>query len=166
VTGRVDRDLRVEGDPDRLTALLLGDPDAWLPRPLRAAGTDRWATSLAAGPLSQEVHLHVGPPWERDGRRWRVVRWAPRGASGRIPADGLLPAFEGRVRWSEEEDGVVLRLEGRYAPPGGRLGDALDALALHRVADATADGLLRGVAGRLQAAAAQERSVRERRSAT
>jgi hypothetical protein len=81
----------------------------------------------------------------RDGSGWTVpVEWQ---AATLAP---LFPVFVGTLRfWA---DRAVL--DGRYAPPGGRLGQAADALLLGVAAGGTARWFISRITDRLAADAA------------
>jgi hypothetical protein len=69
------------------------------------------------------------------------VRWTPfRG--------GIYPSFEGELRVLEGDRSYpsILELEGHYTPPLGMLGSAFDAAVGHKIAETTAQYLLKGLA--------------------
>lgn len=61
--------------------------------------------------------------------------WEPAGG-------GPFPAFCGSLRMHPEGSRTELVLSGEYQPPGGKLGEAFDAVIGKRVAEATAQTLL------------------------
>jgi len=61
--------------------------------------------------------------------------WEPTGG-------GPFPTFCGTLRMHPEGSRTELVLSGEYQPPGGKLGDAFDAVIGKRVAEATAQTLL------------------------
>lgn len=122
---------------------------AWLGRPLpdEADGTHRFACDLelpagVLGPLRLRKAAIVGlrPPL-REGEGWLVpIEWH---AATFSP---LFPVFLGCLQLEPER----LVLTGRYAPPGGRLGMAADAV----FARAAARGVARWFLERMAAAVA------------
>lgn len=131
-------------------SLVLGDPERWLPPPARRCGIDGWTVLLVAGRLRRSVTCHVGATWQDGGAAWRSVAWVPRPEREDVlAAERLLPAFRGELGIIVDEAGGVLRLEGSYTPPVGRLGAAIDAAILHRVASGTAQHFLADIQARL-----------------
>ena len=58
----------------------------------------------------------------------------------------MLPALDGELGIHVEESGrATLVLDARYLPPGGLLGVAVDAVALHRLARQTGQRFLEDV---------------------
>lgn len=69
-----------------------------------------------------------------------------------VHTPNLFPRMKGKLSvFPISRDVTQLELEGTYDPPLGLIGDALDALAGHRVAEASVLQFLREVAGRLTA---------------
>lgn len=129
-----------------------GDPEGWLPPSSRRQGRSRWRFALTAGPAARTVTFAVGSVWRVGDATWRSITWTPDPHHGEaVPVERLLPSFTGELGVAGGGSGPVLHLRGRYRPPGGRLGELVDALALHRIARATAADLLDGIAGRLAA---------------
>lgn len=105
---------------------------------------------MAAGPFTRSVACRVGPVWQIGDTTWRSVSWEPQPERGDIvAADRLLPVFRGELGLRVDNDGLVLSLHGVYEPPAGRLGTAVDAAALHQVAQTTADRFLTDIARNL-----------------
>lgn len=148
--------LPLNGDPLALTAAFEGDPELWLSEARRDGAADRWLVTLHAGALRRTVRLRVGSPWRSGTIRWRSLSWDPVGAHGETAAtDRLLPSFDGELGLHIGEPGrTTLVLDGRYQPPGGRLGTAVDTIALHRLAQLTTTSLVAAVAAELSAEAA------------
>lgn len=66
------------------------------------------------------------------------------------PTDRLLPSFDGELGLHLGEPGrSTLILDGRYQPPGGRIGTAVDTIALHRLARLTTTSLVSTTAAKL-----------------
>jgi hypothetical protein len=73
------------------------------------------------------------------------IRWAPRGG-------GAFPTFIGRLRAEPvDETHALMKLEGRYAAPGGTLGRLFDVVAGTRIAEATLRQLLETVRAAIEA---------------
>jgi hypothetical protein len=130
---------RVTLDPDRAYDCFADSNLAWLGAPADApspAGHRRLRADLRL-PLSaagREVTFHkaalldLGRPVRQDGRldidiSWRSTNLAP-----------LFPIFTGKLTIGPDS----LTLDGLYAPPGGRLGVALDKALLGIAARRTA----------------------------
>lgn len=135
--------LPVVGDPTALSDAFTGDPQRWLPGS-RRDGPDTWLLLLRAGALSRTVRATVGEPWRAGGTRWRSLSWDPVPAGGEPGAiDRLLPSLDGELGLHVQPGGAVtLVFDARYLPPGGALGDAVDAVAMSRVARGTVERFL------------------------
>jgi hypothetical protein len=146
--------LPVPGDPEALVAAFTGDVTRWLPE-ARRDGASHHLLTLHAGAFSRHVRARIGHPWRAGATRWRSVTWDPIGDDGGTAAvERLLPSFDGELGLHVQHAGrSTLILDGRYRPPGGGLGVAVDAALLHRVASATTERLLEDVAARLAAEA-------------
>jgi hypothetical protein len=143
--------LPVPGDPGPLCRAFVDDPARWLPD-ARHTGPDTWAVTLRAGSWSRPVEMHLGAPWRVGASHWRTVSWEPVSEDGeRGPMDRLLPSLEGELGIHVLDGLVTLVLDGRYRPPGGPVGTALDGVALQRVARTTVERLLADLAARLSA---------------
>ena len=82
--------------------------------------------------ISKTVAIEIGHPSELSDRLLVPIRWEATGPSSLFPtmeADLVLRDVPGA--------GSVLVLRGRYSPPMGTVGDVIDRLLLHRVAQAT-----------------------------
>jgi hypothetical protein len=147
--------LPVTGAPTVLATVFDGDPEAWLGEHRRDGATDRWIVTLHAGALHRTVRMSIGSPWRIGATRWRSISWDPLGADGdAAPTDRLLPSFDGELGLHIEGDQhVTLVLDGRYLPPGGRIGTAVDALALRHLAQVTIASFVAEVAAHLSAEA-------------
>jgi hypothetical protein len=128
-----------------------------------------WLTEASAAAYDGALIglLRVGPPGLAAAKLVRVSLLAPayRGdvmtvglrweATG--PAGSLFPVLDANITISpgqhegtgDAKDVARLALTGSYRPPLGRIGAALDQVALHRVATATIRALLQNVAAAL-----------------
>ncbi len=119
---------------------------AWLVPHLEAAHAENEAILVRIGPggpawLGKVVAVHLGTPVESTDGLVIPVTWEATGPSG------LFPRFEGELRVSALDPArSELHLSGRYRPPLGRAGHALDEALLARVAHATVRSLLRRLA--------------------
>jgi hypothetical protein len=105
--------------------------------------------------MTQQVAATIGSPWRSGATRWRSLTWEPTGAD-RNPrtVDRLLPSLDGELGLNiEAHERVTLIFDGRYQPPGGAVGTAVDVVALNRVADATVQRLVSDITARLSAEA-------------
>ncbi len=147
--------LPVVGDPTSLARAFDGDPQRWLPA-ARQEGPSRWRIKAHAGSLSRPVMVTIGPPWRASRTYWRTVSWDPVDPQDGAPTalDRFLPTLDGELGLHLRRGGpATLVLDARYQPPGGALGEAVDALALSRVARGTVERFLEDVAARLAAEA-------------
>jgi hypothetical protein len=141
--------LPLEVDPVAATALFTGDAERWLPR-ARQVGPARYAIEVGTDTIERPVTVTVGEPWHVGSTWWRTCSWEPIAASGdTTPVTRLLPTLDAELGLTVRDGRATLLLDGRYDPPGGRLGDAVDAVALGRVARVTVERLLAEVARRI-----------------
>ena len=129
-----------------------GGPGAWLPG-ARHAGPGRWHVLLHAGGIERTVRCEVGDPWTtREGIQRRIT-WTPLPEDADVlPVERWLPAMDGELYLVGAAATPSLALVGDVDVPFGRLGEAVDALVLGRVAQRTAATFLRQVARRLSSA--------------
>lgn len=125
------------------------DPGLWLPG-ARAVGAGRWELEVEGLGLRRPVEVTVGPAWSIGECWWRTLSWTPVGVpSDLLPLERGLPVLDaelGIVPRPGDRHGWSLALDGRSAPPAGRLGEALDAVAFGRVARRTLGRFLAEVA--------------------
>lgn len=127
---------------------------SWLAPHVAAAAADGDAIRLRVGPgspawLGKAVAVRIGRPDSSRGALQVAIAWEATGASA------LFPRFEGALGIAElDPERCELSLSGRYRPPLGRAGHALDDVLLGRVARATVRSLLRRVAEGLERATA------------
>lgn len=140
----------VVGDTRSLRTAFEAEP-LWLPD-CRPAGGDDWLIGLTWGRIRRSVVTRVGQPWSASDAVWRSLSWDPTTASTdrtARPLDRLLPAFDGEIGLHPRPNAPSLLIDGRYQPPGGELGAAIDELAFHRVARRTLQSLLGAIANEL-----------------
>jgi hypothetical protein len=131
--------------PERVRQALLGSPE-WLSE--LAGEAQRRGDVLLA-------EVGVGPLGPRLGRRVAVpsmtsvpMTWEPLGM------DGLFPRLDADIEVGPlGEDRTQLAISARYRPPLGVVGQAIDRVLLHRVAEATVKDFLdrvgQAIGGRL-----------------
>lgn len=142
--------LPVQGEARSLAAVFLDPPVHWLPEGRQASSTGAVETTVRAGGLSRTVVARVGAPWVVGATHWRSLRWDPMPVDGPARTDRFLPAFDGEVGLHVTgDDRTTLILDGRYVPPGGAVGAALDGVALGRLAQRSLERFLEDVAERL-----------------
>jgi Rrf2 family protein len=122
----------------------------WLAPHLEAARADGEELVVRVGPggpgwFAKTVSVHLGDALAGDGVTVIPLTWEATGPSG------LFPRLEGQLRVREvDAERTEVNFTGRYRPPLGRAGQALDDVVLARVARATIRSLLRRVAGALE----------------
>lgn len=143
--------LPLVGDPVALATAFDGDPARWLPGARRDDDDGTYVVALRAGAFTRAVRAEVGTPWRAGATRWRSLRWDPIAEDGEPGAvDRFLPSLDGEIGLHAQPAGrLTLLLDARYRPPGGALGEALDAVALHRLARRTVERFLEEVTARL-----------------
>ncbi|HSK22765.1 MAG TPA: hypothetical protein VK906_06300 [Egicoccus sp.] len=160
--------LPVPGDPAATLAAFRNEPMRWLPE--GRLGERGLTSTVRAGGMSRSVLVRVGEPWVVGATHWRSLRWDPlNDDEGPGRTDRLLPAFDGELGLHVLEPGphpgptkpdslpgptkagrITLILDGRYVPPGGSVGAALDGVAMGRVAQRSLERFLEDLAANLQ----------------
>lgn len=97
-------------------------------------GPDRWATFRKSAIVGLRAPRRDDDVWLVP-IEWRAATLAP-----------LFPVFVGVLRLSRDR----IELDGRYAPPGGRIGYVLDRALLHIAARGTGRWLLKKVLAALE----------------
>jgi len=153
----------LDGPADALVAAFAGDAATWLPdaSPRPDGG---WSMSVHGASWSREVHAALGEPWTVTRSTWRSLSWEPVTVAG--DTNRMLPQLDGEIGIHVDESRrATLIVDARYLPPGGFLGAAADAVALHRLARGTAQRFLQDVGASLlrvaAAASASERNTPE-----
>jgi hypothetical protein len=100
---------------------------------------------LAGLPVGKEVEVELEHAFEGDGVVSLPLRWKPT-----WPA-AAYPSFDGELELARLSDGSAeLWLLGRYQPPLGAVGRALDRAFLHAVANDAIRQVVDAMASRLQ----------------
>lgn len=137
--------------PGDHAAAFRGSPSAWLPE-ARHAGPSRWHVVLRAGGIDRTVLCTVGDPWTTDEGIRRRLTWTPLPEDADVlPMEKWLPMLDGELFLVGEAATPSLAVAGEVEVPFGRIGEAVDALLLGKVAQRTAATFLRAVADRLPA---------------
>jgi hypothetical protein len=114
---------------------------------------------LHAGDFEEPAIVSVKPAHKPGDMTPRyAIHWEAEGT-------GPYPQFDGELTIGADEDynAFWFILDGAYVPPGGVAGKLFDAAIGHRIAEATAQGLLREMRTEIEAHfEAQERAKRER----
>ncbi len=140
----------VVGDVVGIEQAFAGDPRRWLPE-ARRDGPTALRILVHAGAFNRHVIATVGAPWRSGGTQWRSLSWDPVDDEREaLTVDRMLPSFDAELGLTRRhDDELTLVLDGRYAPPGGAVGAAVDAVALHRIARATGGRLLADISAGL-----------------
>jgi hypothetical protein len=130
----------------RLATLMRG---GWLDSLSQDAYSEGLAGQVRVGPfgrvpgMSKLVEVRLLEPVPHDDVVVVPLRWE---ASGRIGR--LFPVLDANLSLGEAGNGkTALRFAGVYRPPLAGVGEELDQIVLHRVADATVRSLLVRIAG-------------------
>jgi len=128
-------------------ARISADRGEWLSGLAAGAASEGEALRLRVGPiaslpmLSKAVTLHVAQPSARAAATIVPLTWRATGPQGIFPvltADLEVAALSPQI--------THLSLRGSYDPPLGAVGQRLDRLLLHRVAEATIRSFMRRLA--------------------
>jgi hypothetical protein len=95
--------------------------------------------------VSKEVQVQVLPAYVHGDAMVLPLRWVATGPTG-----AMFPQLDANleIAWSSPTESV-LRLAGTYRPPMGMVGNTLDRVLLHRVAEATSRALIHRLANAL-----------------
>jgi hypothetical protein len=134
---------------------LLADPASWLPDLARETDQEgvHLLTSVGFGMgihVRKRVEVDVDAPLTVPGRTVVPIRWNT-GAE-----HSPLPSMEGDLELAPFGPGVThLAMSGRYTPPFGHVGEAVDRALLNRVAEATVRDFVQRVAERIEETSAR-----------
>ncbi len=140
--------VHIERPADAVAQRLTGG--AWLIPHLDAARDDAESVIVRVGPsrrgwLAKTVAVRLGDPVVTDEGVAIALQWEATGPSG------LFPRLVGTLQVAElDPDRTELTLVGRYRPPLGRAGHALDEAGLSRLARSTVRSFLRRLAAALE----------------
>jgi hypothetical protein len=141
--------------PDVTRALV--DGAAWLAESARVAHASAADLRIRIGPggshavVSKTVDLHLGKPVVLQRVTTIPVLWEATGPSA------LFPRLDGTIEVSPLADGLTqVSLFARYDPPLGKVGEVIDQLMLHHLAEHTVRAFLRDIAQRLRGSTGTE----------
>lgn len=157
----------LEGPAGALSAAFAADPAEWFP----GVGTDvsgGLLLTVHAGSLARRVRAMIGEPWHVTRTSWRSVSWEPVTVNDEhTSVNRMLPALDGELGLHVDESGrATLVIDARYLPPGGFIGAAVDAVALHRLARQTGQRFLEDVGVGLSRIASQRGAPEHANSAS
>jgi hypothetical protein len=146
----------LEGPADALATAFSAEPAMWLPDTQQDA-SGALLLVVHAGSLARRVRATFGQPWHVPRTSWRSISWEPVTVTDeQTSINRLLPALDGELGIHIDESGrATLVLDARYLPPGGFVGAAVDAVALHRLARQTGQRFLEDVGVGLSRIASQ-----------
>jgi hypothetical protein len=137
---------------EALEAALLPSPEDWIPGVVEDA--TRHGESLLAevgfdvplGRIQRKVELEIGEPVRTRFSTLLPIRWKAAGLAS------LFPVMEADIEIAAlGVERSQLSFNGRYRPPLSVVGQAVDRVLLHRVAEATTKDFLDRMAERLKA---------------
>ena len=134
----------VQGEFAHLAEALLEGPANWMPGMFDSPTAEIVELHAVGAPgrWSRAVRVELGEPSRHGGTVLVPIRWHA------VDGEALFPVFDGRLRLRRRATGGArVFLEGRYEPPGGIAGQALDALVMRDVAQSTVDDFAHRVAG-------------------
>jgi hypothetical protein len=122
---------------------LLASPAEWLSGIAGAAQErgDGLLTEVGVGPLGtrlrRRVKIQLGEPVHFPSMTSLALTWEP------VGLDGVLPRLEADIEVGSLGEGrTQLAISARYRPPLGAIGQSMDRILLHRVAEATVKDFL------------------------
>ncbi len=131
---------------------ILANHGEWLAPLAAAAAGEGEALRLRVGPLEalpmlgKTVSVRVGEPIDRGEVTVVPLTWQA------TNAPGLFPVLTADLEVARLGDDLTqLTLQGRYDPPLGSIGQRIDRLLMHRVAEASVRSFLSHLAERLAA---------------
>jgi hypothetical protein len=148
---------------------LLDSPADWLSTLAGSAQRrgDHLLTDVGVGPLGprlgRRVTIQVGQPVRFPSMTSMPLTWEP------VGLDGVLPRLEANIELGAlGEDRTQLAISARYRPPLGVVGQTIDRVLLHRVAEATVKDFLDRVGAAItnRAEADEDRQVADHRGGT
>jgi hypothetical protein len=148
---------------------LLDSPADWLSTLAGSAQRrgDHLLTDVGVGPLGprlgRRVTIQVGQPVRFPSMTSMPLTWEP------VGLDGVLPRLEANIELGAlGEDRTQLAISARYRPPLGVVGQTIDRVLLHRVAEATVKDFLDRVGAAItnRAEADENRQVADHRGGT
>jgi hypothetical protein len=136
----VQHSVHIQRPIKQVSDALLMSPSGWFPKSV--------GIHLAGVPVRKRVNVEFGEPVRTS--TWAVIpiSWKP--TFGRK----LLPVMNGKVDVSPvSKEETRLTVSGMYEPPFGKLGEQLDEVLMHNVAEGTVKELAELIAARLEVSA-------------
>lgn len=133
---------------EALESILRAGPQQWLPGFQEEGGrsTGELAYEQAGSRIKRRIEVRLGPVQRFAYGVTVHIQWKAARHSE------LYPELEGHLRLEgRQPSGSSLRLDARYAPPGGRLGATMDRALMHHVAESSVRDFLARVADLLAA---------------
>jgi hypothetical protein len=125
-----------------LTFLHIGDLDSVAQAAYAEGATVHTGISIAG--LAKTVAVQSIPAYQRGAVTVVPIRWVATGTLG-----GMFPVLDANVEMAAADGQTTLEIVGSYRPPFGKVGEAVDRLILHSVAQST----IRSFLGQLAAVA-------------
>ena len=133
----VQHSVHIQRPVKQVSDALLASPSTWFPKSV--------GVHVAGIPVRKKVNVEFGEAVKTS--TWAVIpiSWKP------TFGGKLLPVMNGKVDVSPVSTGETrLTVSGMYEPPLGRLGEQLDEVLMHNVAEGTVKELAELIAQRLQ----------------
>lgn len=133
----IQHSVHIQQPIKQVSDALLTSPSKWFPKSV--------GVHVAGVPVRKRVNVEFGDPVRTS--TWAVIpiSWKP--TFGRR----LLPVMNGKVDVSPvSNEETRLTVSGMYEPPLGRLGEQLDEVLMHNVAEGTVKELAEQIAQRLE----------------
>jgi hypothetical protein len=147
--------IQVHASFARVRSRLGAGPPGWLADSAGAAYADgerlfaSMSTPAGETPVRVQVQIDLGSPYPRGQGFVLPLSWWAAGAQR------LFPTLEADLEFMPlGADQTMLTLMGRYEPPLGAVGRAMDRLVLHRIAEACVRSFLHRAAASLEVAIA------------
>ena len=133
----IQHSVHIQQPIKQVSDALLTSPSKWFPKSV--------GIHVAGVPVRKRVNVEFGEPVRTS--TWAVIpiSWKP------TFAGKLLPVMNGKVDVSPvSKDETRLTVSGMYEPPLGRIGEQLDEVLMHNVAEGTVRELAEQIAERLE----------------
>lgn len=132
----------VMGEFDKLKDALAEGPANWMPGMYESptGNVTRLEADSPLGKLTRYARIRVDAAAVGTDEVIVPLNWHS------LEAERVFPAFNGRLRLSRFSDGTNrLELQGEYEAPGGIIGQAADAAAMHTVAQSTVEAFVHSI---------------------
>lgn len=143
--------IQVERPFEKVCDVVLRNHGRWLDASAASAYREGERLRLRVGPhgvenlVGKEVVVEVGTPRQSGSTLVVPMRWR----ATHVPA--LFPELDGELTIAPiHAGGTHLTLRGNYDPPLGWVGEQLDRLVFHRIAEATVRSFLKNVVAAIE----------------